>query len=241
MPASPLKLQDSLITSIARRIIKGEYSAGQIMTEDDLTRTYNVSRTVVREAIKRLTTLGMVSSRPKVGTIVRPREDWSLMHPDVMRWLVEVEPQTLLRLAEYRLVAEPMLAMLAAENATPDDFAVLRSAFERLERSLRDDRQDSEEADLALNRAILQATHNELLINSAKQLEQALLMLDIQTPSFDSVGDEDSLESILGLKRDILEGILTRDGERAMRAFILLRAGVREQLRQILNQSATPS
>ena len=51
-----------------------------------------MSRTVVREAIKVLAAKGLVESRPKVGTFVRPRRDWNLLDPDVLAWQIEAGP-----------------------------------------------------------------------------------------------------------------------------------------------------
>jgi len=237
MTAMPLKLQDTLIESIARRIISGEWPAGKIITEDELTRAFSVSRTVVREAVKRLTTLGMVSSRPKVGTIVRPRDEWNLLHPSVLKWLLMAEPRTLFQLAELRLVSEPLLALLAAENATEEDLVALRAVLDRLERAYADNRADLVEADLALYYAILNATHNELIINFSRQLEQALAPLHVPTTALGAMDHEDQemMAAFLALKREIVDGILARNGERALHAFLDIRKAILERLHKIIS------
>lgn len=47
---------------------------------------------MLREAIKVLAAKGLVESRPKTGTRVRPRQAWNLLDPDVLAWQQEGTP-----------------------------------------------------------------------------------------------------------------------------------------------------
>ena len=86
---------------------------------------------VVREAIKVLAAKGLVVSRPKTGTRVRPPESWNLLDPDVLAWRQEgLSPGAFLgKLTEVRLIIEPGAAELAARRAGPDQVRALQVAL----------------------------------------------------------------------------------------------------------------
>jgi len=59
---------------LRQQIESGEFEAGgQLPTEQDLQKLYSASRNTIRDAIKQLTTLGLVETRPGQGTFVVPR------------------------------------------------------------------------------------------------------------------------------------------------------------------------
>src|SRR4028119_1302488 len=75
---------------IGRRIVTGKLPPGTpLPPEGVLLEELGVSRTTLREAFKILSAKGMLSARPKVGTVVRPERDWSLLDPEVLAWLFE--------------------------------------------------------------------------------------------------------------------------------------------------------
>ena len=71
---------------IAQRILTGQFAEGSTLDIVALQTEFDVSLTVLREALKVLAAKGMVDARPKRGTFVRPRADWSLLDGDVLRW-----------------------------------------------------------------------------------------------------------------------------------------------------------
>ena len=76
-------LHGRIVHAIGRRILSGDLRPGDLLpAEPDL----GASRTVVREAVKVLAAKGLVESRPKTGTRVRPRDAWNLLDPDVLAW-----------------------------------------------------------------------------------------------------------------------------------------------------------
>src|SRR4029079_10783543 len=85
---------------------------------------FGVGRGVIREAIKILAGKGLVCVRPRHGTQVRPRRDWTLLDRDVLGWLVgtdEPDRDLLLAIQEVRLIIEPAAAAMAAERSTKHD------------------------------------------------------------------------------------------------------------------------
>src|SRR5699024_1660907 len=83
------------------------------------------------ETIEVLAAKGRVGSRQKKGTFVRPRTDWNLLDPDVVRWQIAAGAGDVFfqDLAEFRDVLEPAAASLAARRRTDADIAELRAAL----------------------------------------------------------------------------------------------------------------
>lgn len=158
-------LHGEVVEALGRRIIASEVGEGATLDVTALERELDVSRTVLREALRVLKAKGLVDARPKRGTFVRPRADWRLLDPDVLRWQVEdrTDDQFLDDLAELRSIVEPASARLAAARRDDEDLELLDAALEQMTLS-RGDINKAIEADLVFHRALLVATHNELLV-----------------------------------------------------------------------------
>ena len=164
-------LHGELVHDIGVRIVRGELSPGtSIATEIDT--TADVSRTVVREAIKVLAAKGLVVARPKTGTQVRERRYWNLMDPDVLAWRIEAEPGDglLVHVFELRRLLEPAAAALAATRASETEVEQLAAAFEEMAAAVRDDPEAYIGADLRFHAIVLEACHNELLAHLGSTL-----------------------------------------------------------------------
>ena len=81
------RVHDAVVQDLGARILKGEFAPGdRLPNETELTASLRVSRTSVREAIKFLSAKGLVEARPRLGMIVREREAWNLLDPEIMQW-----------------------------------------------------------------------------------------------------------------------------------------------------------
>lgn len=132
--------------------------------EYDLEVRFGVGRGVIRETIKTLAAKGLVSVRPRHGTQVRPRGDWSLLDRDVLNWLLgkgEPNRELLLAIQEVRSIIEPAAAALAAVRATAADRKCINAALAAMETS--HNQASAIEADKAFHLAIIDATHNPVL------------------------------------------------------------------------------
>ena len=171
-------LHGQIVHDIGRQILNGEIQPGQVVP---LHRGLPASRTVLREAIKVLAAKGLVESRPKTGTRVRPRLSWNLLDPDVLAWQWEgASPVLFLRkLTEVRRIIEPAAAELAGERATARDVAGIEEAYRHMEAALAGPDVDFDAFDLAdmrFHQAIVQACHNDLLERMSGVVVGALLI-----------------------------------------------------------------
>jgi DNA-binding FadR family transcriptional regulator len=144
-------------------IVRGEFEPGQPLPEDGLGTEPGVSRTVLREAIKVLAAKGLVESRPKTGTRVRPRSDWNLLDPDVLAWQLEggPTPEFLEDALELRRMIEPGAARLAAERATDEEVVALEEALAAMGEAK--DLEAWIEPDVLFHSILVRAARNELL------------------------------------------------------------------------------
>ena len=139
------------------------------------------SRTVLREAIKVLAAKGLVESRPKTGTRVRPRHNWHLLDPDVMAWQQDGPPSVafLQKLTEVRLIVEPAAAERAAQRASAVDLQTIDEAYRDMEGALGGGPEDFEafdRADRRFHQAIVRACGNDLLERMSHVVVSALLV-----------------------------------------------------------------
>jgi len=144
-------------------IVRGDLPEGELLpSESKLCEMLDVSRTAMREAIRGLIAKGLVESRAKIGTRVRPAEHWNHLDADVLRWRLEAtDTDTYLRkMFELRLATEPAASAIAAQFADAADRQRIRTAFEAMVAAGADNRLWVE-ADLEFHKAIYLATHNE--------------------------------------------------------------------------------
>src|SRR5581483_6751937 len=157
-------LHGAVVHDIGVRIVSGELKPGDSLPmEDGLAGGADVSRTVVREAIKVLAAKRLVESRPKTGTRVRPRSDWNLLDPDVLAWQLEAGPtrEFLEHALELRRMIEPGAARLAAERATDDEITALEEAHAAMTEA--NDLDAWIAPDVLFHSIVLRAARNELL------------------------------------------------------------------------------
>ena len=160
---------------LATAILRGDYAPESILPrEAELMETFGVSRTVLREALRTLTSKGLIESRPRVGTRVRPKPAWNLLDVDVLDWYSRVaEPMAFaLKLQEMREMIEPYAASLAASSYTDHTFRALESAHAAMVAARNVD--EWVRADLLFHLSVLTACSNELLIPLGTLIERTL-------------------------------------------------------------------
>lgn len=212
------------VETLARRVLSGEIPEGSTLDLVALQSELDVSLTALRESLKVLAAKGMVDARQKRGTFVRARSDWNLLDADVLRWQFAegsgsgsgVDSGLLRNLSEVRGIIEPAAVRLAAQRRTDADLAELEAALAAM--GERDGTAaHAVEADLAFHRALLAASHNELLERMEMVIESGLAHRDQIVHS--SPHGEDPVPS----HRAVLDAVRAGDqdaAEHAMRALL---------------------
>jgi DNA-binding FadR family transcriptional regulator len=160
-PPPSRNLTYRLLDTIGLAIVTGQYETQPFPTEAQLAQTHGVSRSVTREAVKMLTAKGLLSARPRQGTIVRPSETWNLFDTDVLRWMLErtFSVDLLRQFSQLRIAIEPEAAALAAQFGGATDLVDIDAGLERMIAADRD-ADDPLDADIAFHIAILKASRN---------------------------------------------------------------------------------
>ncbi|HEU5295501.1 MAG TPA: GntR family transcriptional regulator, partial [Burkholderiaceae bacterium] len=84
-PPARKSMHARIVHTLGMRIVAGGFVPGErLPSEAVLLAEYDVSRPVLREAIRVLVAKGLVISRQRTGAIVRPRNEWHLLDPDVL-------------------------------------------------------------------------------------------------------------------------------------------------------------
>lgn len=158
-------LHGSVVTALGTAIVSGRYPAGCVLTLEGVSADRGVSRSVAREAIRVLESMGMVESRRRVGITVQPASKWNVFDPMLIRWRLDVGDRValLVSLSELRLGFEPAAAALAARRADPHQCRIMAAAVSDMVVTGRSGDLDAYlVADRAFHRALLEASGNEM-------------------------------------------------------------------------------
>ena len=174
-PREGKSMHARIVHDLGIEIVSGKRRAGdRLPPEALLLSTYGVSRPVLREASRVLVAKGLVMSKPRMGTVVRPRSEWHMLDPDVLNWTLKTMPEDdfFRSVLTVRRIIEPAAAALAAAHATPEDVARIEKAFEKMEAAHTPEAMH--DPDLAFHRGIMAATHNDLLAYIGNMMSLAL-------------------------------------------------------------------
>ena len=154
-------LTRGVVEQLGKLIVTGHFDDRPFPNEAGIETEFQVSHTVVREAMKMLTVKGLVSARPRQGTIVRSPENWNLYDNDVLRWTLNrrFSLDLLRQFTELRLAIEPNAARFAAINADTSDLDHMRAMFDQMARAELGEG-DPLQADIDFHISILEATGN---------------------------------------------------------------------------------
>ncbi len=190
----------------------GAFVPGDRLREEDVGERLSLSRTPVREALRRLEADGIVEHRPRIGAVIR-----TLSHAEVVE------------LYEMRLVLERTAAEMAAKHGSAVEFDALGDLNDRIE---------AERANPALGAAINQDFHrglylagrNRFLLEAARALNNSLLLLGPTTYT-----DPDRIDVVVREHRQIVEALRKGDATAAGQAAEAhLQTSLRHRLRGLV-------
>lgn len=215
-----------LVEVIGRRILAGELAQGVVLPREALLMSeYGASRTSVREAVKVLAAKGLLETRQRLGTRVRPSAAWNLLDPDVLAWQAATGPPSAWtrHLVELRRLVEPAAARLAAARRSDAELATIAAAVAAMAAAVADPLAYYR-ADLAFHRALFAASGNPF-IDRLGAIVAAVLEASfrIQQRALIPVSEG------LALHEAVLAAVRARDEDAAERAMLaVIRAARRE-------------
>lgn len=212
-PFQKSSVTDEAVQHIFDLIRQGDYAPGdRLPSERQLSQTLHVGRTSVREAIRKLETMGLLEVRQGLGTFVRDSSDGALQMafpPPVV-----ADPKKLQDLFELRQIVEVAAAGRAAQRATASQIDVMRYWMQAIETHLaRADTVSVVTADVEFHREIIKAAGNETLVNVMDSIVH--LLRDMR---HDSTRIPDLLPQIVSGHRAILAAIEAGDSPAAEQA-----------------------
>lgn len=210
----PISLKEKAYAEIRRRILSGELSADAPLSEYQLATELEISRTPVREAVKRLEREGLVHSIPNRGTVV-----------------AELTVRDISEIYQVREQLEGFAARLAAETMSEESIQKLEEEIDTLN-TLASEGQLNEvvASDIRLHKQIIAATQNSRLIELLGTLDDQMYRVRALFPE-----STQWLEATLADHANIVNAIKAHDehaAENAMRAH--LRSAREHAIKQFL-------
>ena len=208
------RLSEQLADALIVGIRDGQLQAGQrLPTEAALVQRFGVSRTVVREALSRLKTLGLLESRQGSGAFVR--------HPgqrEAERLVLAPDGSVaaVLQMVEVRRALEAESAALAAARCSAAGLASIRRALQAIEQAVAVGG-DGVAEDVAFHAAIAEAAGNPYLLATLAYLQQFLLDATRVTRAHEA-GQADLAQQVRQEHAAIVEAIAAGDVEAARQA-----------------------
>ena len=207
-------LADRVCEALTQLIRGNDFPPGsRLPSEMNMANRFGVSRTVIREAVSRLKSEGLVESRQGSGVFVREESMHTPFRIDPC--IVESIP-SILEVVELRMALEGEIAALAAKRRTDQQLVAIRTALRQIEIDEQDGK-DGVAADIAFHRSIAEATNNphflaliEFLFNFLKNATQV-------TRSYEST-KRALLKEVKSEHAIIVEAIARQDEEAARSA-----------------------
>ena len=209
-PIEKKSVHEKVVQNILDAIMDGKIVPGQkLASEIQLASDFQISRNMLREAIKTLEVLGIVESQHGRGTFISTYAKQKIANVDFIRSLAG--NQTVNDLLETRIVIEPGLAEFAAQRRTPDDIDLLMSYADNMVRDYRDESRNYNGFHLAVARVSRCTILAKYLESVHRQLQLSAYSILQANMSEKHIRDEAEEH------RRIVECIIDRDGKGTQR------------------------
>ncbi|SFN51352.1 GntR family transcriptional regulator [Mycetocola miduiensis] len=193
--AAPLREQ--AVKVLRDRIVRGELRAGERLKERILVEDLQVSRTVVREALRQLESERLIRIEPQVGPLV-----------------AELSADQARQLYEVRAALEATAARLAASNRTDAELRELQARLDEIETHLTP-LDEILTAKRAFYAALIRASHNEIIGEQLDGVQARISQLRRVT-----LARPDRGPSMISELRAVVDAIAAQDGARAFAASV---------------------
>ncbi len=238
-PASTVLAQTGLhgrvLDHLGTAICGGELAAGAVLNIDELVDRYAVSRSVIREVLRVLASMGFIETRRRVGVMIRPATAWNVFDPQVIRWRLASAGRIaqLRSITELRTAVEPHAAWLAAHRVSHDDASDLVGLAAKMWAAGKaGDEGRFLSLDIDFHRRVLRASGNEMFVKLQELVAEVLTgrhhyHLMPRHPH----------EQALQLHADVAQSIQRGDGDGARRAMVQIMEHAFDEMSSIWDQN----
>ncbi len=234
----PGGLVGEIVASLTERVQQGHWQAGdKLPSETEIMAQFEVSRTVVREALSRLQAAGVVETRHGIGTFVLPaRESANFSLGSVDLAMVD----DVIALLELRISLETEAAGLAALRRSEAQLVQMQSALDEFQSALGQD-SDAVPSDFAFHMEVARATHNRHFADLMGYLGTMVIpRARLNTAQTAPEGRLNYLQKVHAEHESILSAIRHHDTEAARAAMRTHLSNSRERLRKSQTQPPQP-
>jgi DNA-binding FadR family transcriptional regulator len=178
-PESALSDQrDRVLDALGGEICGNRIAAGSTFSTESVEQRFQVSRPVVREALRALEALGMILPKRRVGMTVTPVSSWNVFDIQVIRWRLAGQGRVaqLRSLTELRTAIEPAAARMAAVRASISQASELTELARELFEAGREGKVEQFlQLDISFHSTVLEMTGNEMFAKYHHLIAEVLL------------------------------------------------------------------
>jgi Transcriptional regulators len=190
-----LPLRDVVFNTLRQAILKGELAPGERLMEIQLAEKLGVSRTPIREAIRKLELEGLVNMVPRKGAEV-----------------AKISERNLRDVLEVRRALEELAVELACKRITDEDLSQLEIISKKIEREVHSlDSIELAELDEKYHDVIYQATGNNRLIQIINNLREQMYRYRLEY-----IKDKDSRATLMAEHGEILKSLKAHNVEKTV-------------------------
>lgn len=201
-----------VVAFLPDQLLSGELKAGDLLlAERELALQLNVSRPIIREALRSLAMVGAVEIRHGVGTVVK-RPDVSALG-DVFSFMLAHHADVVSDIMEARKAIEHHAIRLACQRATESDLARLTDALGVIIDTIHDSELGGV-ADFKFHEAIVQASHSSTLVTLYASISQLMMRSHLERRER-IIKIEGIEEFLVDHHRLILDAVVKRDRNNA--------------------------
>lgn len=231
----PRGLVQEIVSSLAGSIRDGQIKPGdKLPSESEIMARFDVSRTVVREALSKLQASRLVETRHGVGT-------FALALPDTSNFKISDSDFStiadVIAVLELRISLETEAAGLAAKRRSDDNLGSMEAALQAFHDAINQD-SDAVPPDFAFHMEVARATGNRHFADLMTYLGTMIIpRTRVNTPSTAPEGRLNYLQRVHGEHESIFNAIRNQDAEAARAAMRIHLSNSRERLRKAQSQS----
>ncbi|MGV9802178.1 FadR/GntR family transcriptional regulator [Mycobacterium sp. NPDC003449] len=210
------RLGVAVVQQLTDVVITGALKPGDLLPpEAQLAAQFGVSRTVVRESVKRLEEKGLVTVAQGLGTMVSDPSNWNLLDPVVLSAMIDHDDALgiLDELSKVRAGLEAAMAAEAAVKANPEQISELEQAIDEMRTSI-DDPPRFTVADRRFHSLVMKISGNRL----APSIARTLFSRALESSRYHGVEPDNAAATTLAAHEDICRAIRKRDTVAAERA-----------------------